>query len=161
MEEYEDIENDAFDACDATAATAGEQEHEALHQNRQVARQLELEAERNQSVNLGVLKATSGNAAKRLKVRQETRATTRAGKSAEAAIKQIAAQELQVEKGRMQEWKQVVMQEVARELQAIRQANEEAIEAQRHSFGARKSKRKTTTGRISIESEINSLKAQK
>ena len=33
----------------------------------------------------------------------------------------------------MQEWKQVVMQEVARELQAIRQAHEEAIEAQRYS----------------------------
>ena len=134
MEEYEDIENDAFDACDATAATAGEQEHEALHQNRQVARQLELEAERNQSVNLGVLKATSGNAAKRLKVRQETRATTKAEKSAEAAIKQIAAQELQIKKGRMQEWKQVVMQEVARELQAIKQAHKEAIEVQRQSF---------------------------
>ena len=77
-----------------TAATAGGQEHEALHQNRQITRQLELEAEKNQSVNPGVLKATSGNAAKRLKVRQETCATTRAGKSAEAAIKQIAAQEL-------------------------------------------------------------------
>ena len=38
MEEYEDIENDAFNACDATAATAGEQEHEVLHQKRQVAR---------------------------------------------------------------------------------------------------------------------------
>ena len=166
MEEYEDIENDAFDACDATAATAGEQEHEALHQNRQVARQLELEAERNQSVNPGVLKATSGNAAKRLKVRQETRATTRAGKSAEAAIKQIAAQELQVEKGRMQEWKQVVMQEVARELQAIRQAHEEAIEAQRHSFQmelerVREKLQQVESRSMTLENEINSLKAQK
>ena len=71
---------------------------------------------------------------RRLKLRQETRGTTRASKSAEAAIKQIVAQELQAEKGRMQEWKQVVMREVARELQGIRQAHEEAIEAQRHSF---------------------------
>lgn len=129
MEEYEEIVNDG---CDETAAIAEEQEHEALHQNLQITitRQWELEAERNQSVNPGIAKATSGNAAKRLKVRQKTLATTRAGKSAEAAIKQIATQELQAEKGRMQKWKQIVMQEVERELQAIRQAYEEAIEAQ-------------------------------
>lgn len=166
MEEYEDIENDAFDACDATAATAGGQEHEALHQNRQIARQLELEAERNQSVISGVLKANSGNAAKRLKVRQEARATTRAGKSAEAAIKQIAAQKLQVERGRMQEWKQVVMQEVARELQPIRQAHEKAIEAQRHSFQMELERVKEKLQQVesrstTLENEINSLKAQK
>ena len=34
----------------------------------------------------------------------------------------------------MQKWKQVVIQEVARELQAIRQVHEEEIEAQRQSF---------------------------
>ena len=78
MEEYKDIENDAFNACNATIVTAREQEHEAMHQNRQVARQLELEAKRNQLVNPGVLKAISENAAKRLKVRQEIRAMTRA-----------------------------------------------------------------------------------
>lgn len=46
--------------------------------------------------NHGVLKATSGNAAKR-------RATTRAEKSAEAAIKQIATQKLQAEKEKIRE----------------------------------------------------------
>lgn len=49
-----------------------------------------------------MLKATSGNAAKRLRERQETR-VTRAGKTAEAAVKEIATQELQTEKSRMEE----------------------------------------------------------
>lgn len=160
----EDMENDASDVCDATASNAERQEHEALH--REISRQLGVEVERNQSVNLGVLKATSGNATKRLKMRQETLGTTRASKSAEAAIKQIAAQELQAEKGRMQEWKQVVMQEVARELQGIRQAHEEAIEAQRHSFQmklerVREKLQQVESRSTTLENEINSLKAQK
>ena len=64
IEEYKDIENNAFDVCNATTTTKGEQKHETLHQNRQIARQLELEAKRNQLVNPKVLKATSRNAAK-------------------------------------------------------------------------------------------------
>ncbi len=131
MEEYEDVVSDAlvaYDAYDATAATTEGQKHEALSQSLQIARQSELETERNQLWNPGILKATSGNAAKRLKMWQ-TRATTRAGKSAKAAIKQIATQKLQAEKEKMREWKQVVMQEVAHELHAIRQAHKEAIEA--------------------------------
>ena len=67
-------------------------------------------------------------------MRQKTLATTRAGKLAEAAIKQIATQKLQTEKERMREWKQVIMQEVAHELHAIRQAHEEAMEGQRYGF---------------------------
>ena len=113
MEEYEGIENDS------STTTAVEQEG-TLHQALQ--HQLGGEAERNQLANIGVLKATSGNATKRLKIRQDTRVATRASKNAEAAIKQIATQELQPEKGRMQEWKQYVMQDVAQELQAIRSA---------------------------------------
>lgn len=46
--------------------------------------QIGVESERNRLA--GVLRATSGNATKRLKMGQETRVTTRAGKSAEAAI---------------------------------------------------------------------------
>ena len=105
MEEYEDIENDAPDAYDAYNATASTAAAGGQDQTGQIARQLGIEVERSQSANPGVLKTTSGNVAKRLKMRQETRVTTRAGKTAEAAIKQIAAQELQAEKGRMQEWK--------------------------------------------------------
>ena len=56
-------------------------------------------------LSLEVLKATSGNGARRLKAKQETQVATRATKTAEAAMKQIAAQELQAKKLRMQEWK--------------------------------------------------------
>lgn len=77
MEEYEDIEGDAFnalnayDAPDATATTREEDES----QPGQIACQAGVEVERNQMVSLGVLKATSGNVAKRLRTRQETRST--------------------------------------------------------------------------------------
>ena len=113
MEEYEDIWCDAFDAFDAPVApdattTSGEQENGL---NRQMIRQLWRGMEGKLVGNSEVLKATSGNAAKRLKMRQETRATTRAGKAAEA--KQLANKELQTEKARMEEWKQTVMTEVA------------------------------------------------
>ena len=101
MEEY--VENKAHDACDASATTMEEQDYGAQHQDLLIARQLGLEAERNQRANLGVFKATNGNAAKRLKLMQETRGTTKASKTAEAAIKQIATLELQAEKSKMQE----------------------------------------------------------
>lgn len=77
MEEYEDAKNDARDAYDATASTitARQQEQEIPTQTGQTARQLRKEVERIQSANHGVLKTTSGNVAKRLKMR-ETRVTT-------------------------------------------------------------------------------------
>ena len=103
MEEY--VENEARDAWDSSTATAEEQDHIAQHQDLQIACQLGLEAERNQLANLGVLKATNCNAAKRLKLRQETRRTTRAGRTSGAAIKQITTLELQAKKRKMQEWK--------------------------------------------------------
>ena len=117
MEEYEDLEGDACDACDAPDATATtrEYEQEALSQTGQVACQSGMEGQRNQLVSLGVLKATSGNAAKRLRTRQETRTTAKWSKTAEATIKQIATQERQVEKEKMKAWKQMVMEEVAQE----------------------------------------------
>lgn len=107
--------------------------HKATSMNWQMRRQIELEVERNRLGNTGVLKATSGNA-KRLKMRQETRVTTRAGKLAKAAVKHMASQELQMEKARMEEWKRTVMLEVAHELQGNRKAQEEAMEVQRQGF---------------------------
>ena len=89
MEEYEDVEGDAYDAYDAPDATATTREGDSS-QPGQIACQAEVEAERNQLVSPGVLKATSGNVAKRLRTRQETRSTIKSGKTAEAAIKQIA-----------------------------------------------------------------------
>ena len=49
-------------------------------------------------------------------------------------MKQIASQELQADKLRMQEWKQKVMSEVVHELHVMKAAQTEAMEAQRQSF---------------------------
>ncbi len=129
MEEY--VENKARDVCDASAAKVEEQDHGTQHQDLQIARQLRLKEEENQLANLGVFKATNGNAAKKLKLRQETRETTKASKT---AIKQIATLGLQAEKGKMREWKQKIIQGVRREIQAIRQAYKAIIEAQNQNF---------------------------
>ena len=137
------VEIDTSDACvaprspDATPTTMRGPEHEAMYQAQQ-ERQPGGEIEKNQSGKLGVLRPTSGNRAARLKLKakQKLRVTTRAGKSAEAVIKQLASQELQGEKEEMEGWKAIVMQEIAQELQGIRRAQEEAIEAQRQSFQA-------------------------
>ena len=131
-----------------------------------IARQLEAELERNQSPNVGVLKITSGNVTKRLKARQDTRVATRATKNAEATIKQIAAQELQAEKVRMQEWKQNVMVEDAHELQVMKAAQPEGMEAQRQSFQRELNmvKEKIVLSEVktdTLENEIKSLKGQK
>lgn len=177
MEEYEDMENDAFDASgaygapDATTVTEG-QEHEAASQREQIVRQLAVEAERNRFGNAGVLKAASGNVAKRVKMR-ETRVTTRTSKTVEAAAKQMATQELQVEKARMEEWKRKVMGEVAHELRGMRQVQGEAMEAQRQMFqvelGKVTGELEKVTGELekvklrstALEKEIESSRAQK
>ena len=168
MEEYEDMEGDAFDASDAPDATTtiGGQEHEATSQNGQMIRQLEVGLEGNPVGNVGVLKTTSGNVAKRLKMRQETRVTTRAGKTAEAAVNQLATQELQIEKARMEGWKQKVMMEVALELQGIKQAHEEAIGIQRQSFQLKLERVKeklemVESQSVGLEEEVRSLKSPK
>lgn len=114
-----------------------------------------------------MLRATIGNGGKRLRNRQETRAATRAGgKTAEAAIKQIASQELQAEKVRIEEWKQNVMQDVMRELQAMKQTKGEAMEAQRQSFQmelkkVREELQQVESRSMMLEDEIRSLKSQK
>lgn len=169
MEEYEDVGSNAliaYNATDATDTTTEGQEQEAGRQSRQIMGQPELETEEIGLGNLGVLKATSGNAAKRWKMRQETRATTRAGKSAEAAIKQIATQKLQAEKEKMREWKQFVMQEVVRELHVTKKAHEEAMEAQRYGFvmeleKVREELRRVESRLTRLEYEMNTLKGQK
>ena len=109
MEGYNKVENNANDACDAyNDATAKEREHEEPHHNLQMVRHIEEEedADRSHLIDMGVFKPTSGNATKRLRMRQETRGTTktttRAGKSAEAVIKQLASQEIQGEKEKME-----------------------------------------------------------
>ena len=62
MEDYEDVGSnalvayDASDATEATAATMEGQEQEVRSQSLLIARQLELEIERNQLGNPGVLK---------------------------------------------------------------------------------------------------------
>lgn len=94
----------------------------------------EKEVDRNQLVDMGVFKLTSGNATKRLRMKQETRGTTRADRTAEAILKQIATQEFQAKKGKMQIWKQVIMQKVAHELQTIRKTHKKSLEAQRECF---------------------------
>ena len=135
MKEYEEMGNgahDAFDAPNASATTTPRGEkHEGSSQSGQMVPWTGAESETNGVGSLGILRATSGNATKKLK----TRAITRAGKSAQAIIlKQIATEECQAEKGQMKEWKENITQEVALELQAMRQMHEETVEAQRQSF---------------------------
>ncbi len=164
MEEYEDIEGDAFDAFDASDAPdattpSGGQENEVTSQNRRMICQLDVGLEGKLVGNPGVLKATSGNVVKRLKMRQETRATTRAGKTTEAAVKQLATKKLQVEKAQMEGWKQMVMTEVVLELQGIKQAHEEAMGIQRQSFQLelKRIKEKLEI----VEEEVRLLKSRK
>ena len=54
-----------------------------------------IEIEKNQAGKLGVLRSINGNEAARfrLKAKQESRVTTRAGKSTEEVIKQLASEE--------------------------------------------------------------------
>lgn len=125
---------DAPNAPDATTTATMRQENEALFQNMDIAHQLEAEVGKNHGSSKGVLKVTSGNGNKRLKAKQETRVTTQASMNAEATIKQVTTQELQVEKCRIEEWKKKVMVEVGRELQIIKTGHVEAIEVQRRDF---------------------------
>ena len=64
--------------------------------------QLKLETKENNLGSLKVLKATSGNAVKRWKMRQKMRMIIRARKLAGAAIKEIAIQKFRVKKEKMQ-----------------------------------------------------------
>lgn len=166
MEEYEEMDDDAPDAANASnAPTAGGGQDQAQHQGLQIARQLGVESERNQLGKAGVLQATSGNAVKRLKNRQESRVTTRAGRTAKAAIKQIASQELQVEKVRIKEWKKNVIEDFLRELQVMKQTQEEAIEVQRQGIQVelekvREELQQVMSESVMLKEEIKLLRAQ-
>ncbi len=95
MEEYSDIEINTSDACgaprapDKTPAIMRAPKHDEAQQ----ISHLGIEIEKNQAGKLEVLRPTSrnGTAQFRLKAKQESRVTTRVGKSAEAVIKQFAS----------------------------------------------------------------------
>lgn len=103
------IAYNASNATNVTATTMGRKEQEAGSQSLVITYQAELKVELNQVENSGVFKATSGNAAKWWKMKQRKRATTRAGKLAEAVIKQIATQKHQNKKEKMREQKQIII----------------------------------------------------
>lgn len=65
---------------------------------------------------------------KQLKMRQKSQIITGAGKTADAAIKQLVTKEFQIQKPQIEEWKQKVKMEVVLELQNINQAHIKAIE---------------------------------
>lgn len=71
MKEYKDIENNVPDAYNAYNATALIATMEKQDQTGQIARQLRIKVEKSQLANLRVLKITSGNVAKRLKISQK------------------------------------------------------------------------------------------
>ena len=96
MKRYNDVENDAFDVYkNATTGAAEGQKYKEPRHNLQMVCLIEKEeeADRNQLVNIGVFQLTIRNITKRLKIRQETHETTRAGKTVEATLKQIATWE--------------------------------------------------------------------
>lgn len=102
IEEYKNIKNnasDVYNAYNTIASTAAVVEQE---QTMQIVRQLGIEIEKSQLANPGIIKITSENVAKQMKIEQKTHVTTRDRKIAEAVIKQIAAQKLYAEKKRMQ-----------------------------------------------------------
>ncbi len=96
---------------------------------REITNQIEVESEENQLDNAGTLRANSGNAR-----RFKSRVLTWAEKSAEATMRQFAAQERQAEKVMMKEWKSKFMQEMAHELYIMRQTHGEKMKAQRQGF---------------------------
>lgn len=143
------------DATDATAATTGGQRQGVEGQDLQATRELMLEMEKNQL----------GDPLLFLE-RPAQMQGTRAWKSAEAAIKQIATQKLHSKKEKMREWIQVVMQEVTHGLHIIRQVYEEAMEAQRYGFQTEIAKVREKLQRVelrltTLENEMNILKSQK
>ena len=88
--------------------------------------------------------------------------TTRAGKT----IKQIASQELQVEKVRIEEWKKNVIQDVLRKLQAMKLTQGKAMEVQKRGVQmelekVREELQQVKSRSVMLEKEIKSLKTQK
>lgn len=96
MEGYNEIENDVYNAFnDVTTGTAKGRKHEERHHNMQIVCHIEEkdDVERNQLIDIGVFKLTSGNARKQLRMRQKMRETISTNKITEATLKQIATQD--------------------------------------------------------------------
>ncbi len=135
MEEYEDVGRNALivynatDATDATTATMEGHEEEAGSQSLMISRQLEREMEKNQLGNPEVLKATSGNAAKR-KAKAETRHGAKERSTGLTALKMIAKQGAD-EKSQLEEWKTDLLNKLTSEIAQIHKAHNFAMEAQR------------------------------
>ena len=125
---YIKVENIAGDTYphNATAAkTAGYKHEEPGYNMQMVCHIKEVEnTHRSDLINMGVFKPRSGNATKQMRVRQETHGRTRTTQIAEAILKQIASQEFQAKKGKMQVWKQMIMKKVALELQTVKELAE-------------------------------------
>ena len=115
MEVYSKLKNNAGNPypSNANAGTACKK-REGLNHNMQMVRHIQEEenATKNNLIQIWVFKLISKNATKWLRIRQKTRVS----KNAKATLKQIATQEFQIEKEKMQIWKQMIMQEVAQEL---------------------------------------------
>ena len=104
MEEYEEMENgaqNAFNTPNASATTTlREEEYERSSQSNQIVPWIRAKLKTNGVESLGILKAKSGNAIKKLKMRT----ISRAGKSAQTIIlMQIASQDRKAEKVQMKE----------------------------------------------------------
>ena len=134
MEVNERTASDAPNAYmmpDVTEAQ-GSNKNKALHQGMEMAHPGEDRSERS-SLNVRVLKVTSGNVTKRLGTRRETRATTQTSKNAATTTLKMATK-CHAVKFCMQEWKQKMMGEFAHELQIIRDAQAEEMKAQQQDF---------------------------
>ena len=135
MEEYEDVESNALvayngpDATNATAATTGRQKRDAGRQNLQIMGQEELETERNQLGNPGILKATSGNAAIR-KAKAETRHGAKDRPTNLTALRMIARQGAD-EKSQLEEWKAELLNDLTSEIAQIHKVHNDAMKVQR------------------------------
>ncbi len=134
MEEYEGMESNALVAYNATggtdaiAATMEGQEQEEVSERLQIIGSPDLQIERSKLRNTGVLKATSGNAAKR-KAKTETRHGTK-GSTSLTALKMIAKQGAD-EKSQLEEWKADLLHKLTGEIAQIHKAHDIAMEAQR------------------------------
>lgn len=98
------MQNDAINAYNnAIAKTARGQEHKEPRHNLQIICHIknEEEAYKNQLMDMGIFKPTSGNAIKRPKIKQEMYKTIKTAQIVEATLKQIATRKFQVEKEKM------------------------------------------------------------
>lgn len=134
MEEYEDMESNALVAYNATGGTDAEtatmrQEQDEMGENLQISGVPELQTERCESRNSGVLKATSGNAAK-WKAKAETRHGAKERSTSLTALKMIARQGAD-EKSQLEKWKTELLHNLTKEIAEIHKAHNNPMETQR------------------------------